>query len=302
MDNKERRAFFLPGIPVFVVLLAVLIALFGVLIWYTINVLGGMGEGSSALLPVAGFTLLILAIVAFGFGFGGLTPVNPNEARALVLFGRYDGTVRDQGLQWVNPLTERRRISIKVRNFETSRLKVNDHDGNPIEIAAIVVWKVTDTAEALFEVEDFENFVHVQAESALRNLATVHPYDAHIEDDISLRSNPMEIADQLRAQIQDRLGRAGVEVVEARISHLAYASEIANAMLRRQQANAVIAARTRIVEGAVSMVEMALEQLSTKGIVQLDEERKASMVSNLLVVLCSEHETQPVVNTGTLYA
>ena len=302
MGNRERRAFYLPGIPVFVVLLAVLLALLGILIWYTINVLGGMGEGSSALLPVAGFTLLILAIVAVGFGFSGLTPVNPNEARALVLFGRYDGTVRDQGLQWVNPLTERRRISIKVRNFETSRLKVNDHDGNPIEIAAIVVWKVTDTAEALFEVEDFENFVHVQAESALRNLATVHPYDAHIEDDISLRSNPLEIADQLRTQIQDRLGRAGIEIVEARISHLAYASEIANAMLRRQQANAVIAARTRIVEGAVSMVEMALEQLSTKGIVQLDEERKATMVSNLLVVLCSEHETQPVVNTGTLYA
>jgi hypothetical protein len=302
MGNRERRAFYLPGIPVFVVLLAILLALIGVLVWYTINVLGGMGEGSTVLLPVAGFVLLILAIVLVGFGFGGLTPINPNEARALVLFGRYDGTVRDQGLQWVNPLTERRRISIKVRNFETSRLKVNDHDGNPIEIAAIVVWRVTDTAEALFEVEDFENFVHVQAESALRNLATVHPYDAHIEDDISLRSNPMEIADQLRAQIQDRLGRAGVEVVEARISHLAYASEIANAMLRRQQANAVIAARTRIVEGAVSMVEMALEQLSTKGIVQLDEERKASMVSNLLVVLCSEHETQPVVNTGTLYA
>jgi regulator of protease activity HflC (stomatin/prohibitin superfamily) len=302
MGNRERRAFYLPGIPVFVVLLAILLALIGVLVWYTINVLGGMGEGSTVLLPVAGFVLLILAIVLVGFGFGGLTPINPNEARALVLFGRYDGTVRDQGLQWVNPLTERRRISIKVRNFETSRLKVNDHDGNPIEIAAIVVWRVTDTAEALFEVEDFENFVHVQAESALRNLATVHPYDAHIEDDISLRSNPVEIADQLRAQIQDRLGRAGIEIVEARISHLAYASEIANAMLRRQQANAVIAARTRIVEGAVSMVEMALEQLSTKGIVQLDEERKASMVSNLLVVLCSEHETQPVVNTGTLYA
>ena len=198
-------------------------------------------------------------------GFGGLTPVNPNEARALVLFGRYDGTIREQGLHWVNPLTERRRISVKVRNFETSRLKVNDHDGNPIEIAAVVVWKVTDTAEALFEVDDFENFVHVQAESALRNMATVHPYDAHIEGDISLRSNPMEIADQLREQIQDRLERAGVQVIEARISHLAYAPEIANAMLRRQQANAVIAARTRIVEGAVGMVEMALEQLSSQG-------------------------------------
>ena len=226
--------------------------------------------------------------------YSGLTPVNPNEARALVLFGRYDGTVRDQGLQWVNPLTERRTISVRVRNFETSKLKVNDHDGNPIEIAAIVVWKVTDTAEALFEVDDFENFVQVQAESALRNLATVHPYDAHIEGDISLRSNPVEIADQLRVQIQDRLERPASQVIEARISHLAYAPEIANAMLRRQQANAVIAARTRIVEGAVGMVEMALEQLSAKNVVQLDEERKAAMVSNLLVVLCSEHEAQPV--------
>jgi regulator of protease activity HflC (stomatin/prohibitin superfamily) len=272
------------------------------LIWYSVNIFGGMGEGSSWLLPLLGFGILLLGIVLVAIGFGGLTPVNPNEARALVLFGRYDGTIREQGLHWVNPLTERRRISVRVRNFETSKLKVNDHEGNPIEIAAIVVWRVTDTAEALFEVNDYENFVQVQAESALRTMAMVHPYDAHIEGDISLRSNPVEIAEQLRVQIQDRLERAGVEVIEARISHLAYAPEIANAMLRRQQANAVIAARTRIVEGAVGMVEMALEQLSAKGVVELDNERKATMVSNLLVVLCSEHETQPVVNTGTLYA
>jgi regulator of protease activity HflC (stomatin/prohibitin superfamily) len=202
----------------------------------------------------------------------------------------------------VNPLAERRPISVRVRNFETSKLKVNDHDGNPIEIAAVVVWKVTDTAEALFEVDDFENFIHVQAEAALRNLATTHPYDAHVEGDIALRSNPLEIAGELRQEIQDRLEKAGVAVIEARISHLAYAPEIANAMLRRQQANAVIAARTRIVEGAVGMVEMALDQLSAKGVVNLDEERKAQMVSNLLVVLCSEHDAQPVLNTGTLYA
>ena len=184
-----------------------------------------------------------------------------------MLFGHYRGTVACQGLHWVNPFSERRRISVRVRNFETAKLKVNDNDGNPIEIAAVVVWKVTDTAEALFEVDDYENFVHVQAESALRNLATSHPYDTHVEDEIALRANPAEIADQLRPEIQDRLDKAGVEVIEARISHLAYAPEIANAMLRRQQAKAVIAARTRIVEGAVGMVEMALEQLSAKKVV-----------------------------------
>jgi regulator of protease activity HflC (stomatin/prohibitin superfamily) len=301
-NNAERRAFSLPGIPVFIGLTALTIGLVLVFAWYIVNVFAPGLDGDAPVLPVVGFIVLILAIVGVILLYSGLTPVNPNEARALVLFGRYDGTVRLQGLQWVNPLTERRKISVRVRNFETSKLKVNDHDGNPIEIAAIVVWKVTDTAEALFEVDDYENFVHVQAESALRNLATVHPYDAHIEGDVALRSNPVEIADQLRIQIQDRLERAGVQVIEARISHLAYAPEIANAMLRRQQANAVIAARTRIVEGAVGMVEMALEQLSAKNVVQLDEERKAQMVGNLLVVLCSEHEAQPILNAGTLYA
>jgi SPFH domain/Band 7 family protein len=298
--NKERQAHTLPGIPTFFLLVAALIALVVASIWYIGAVL--VPADSVDFLTITPLLLLIAAITAVCIGFGGFTAVNPNEARALVLFGRYGGTVHTQGLQWVNPFTKRRRISVRVRNFETSKLKVNDHDGNPIEIAAVVVWKVTDTAEALFEVDDYENFVHVQAESALRNLATTHPYDAHVEGDVALRSNPAEIADQLRAEIQDRLQKAGVEVIESRISHLAYAPEIANAMLRRQQANAVIAARSRIVEGAVGMVEMALEQLSAKNVVNLDEERKAQMVSNLLVVLCSEHETQPVVNTGTLYA
>jgi regulator of protease activity HflC (stomatin/prohibitin superfamily) len=299
--NRERPAFSVPGIPAFLVLLAGMIALVLAIIWYAFNVLETIGEGD-ALLPIVGFLVLLTIAVLWGFSFGGLTPVQPNEARVVKLFGKYDGTLHAPGLQWVNPFTERPKVSVRVRNFETSKLKVNDHDGNPIEIAAVVVWKVTDTAEASFEVNDYEHFVHVQAESALRNLATTHPYDAHMDDDIALRSNPVEIAGQLRTEIQDRLEKAGVEVLEARISHLAYAPEIANAMLRRQQATAVIAARSRIVEGAVGMVEMALEQLSAKNVVELDEERKAQMVSNLLVVLCSEHETQPVVNTGTLYA
>ena len=299
--NKERTARSLPGIATFVVLLTGAILLIGLMIWFITQVLVPAGE-SVGIAELAGITLIVIAFIAVCIGFGGLTPVNPNEARAVVFVGHYAGTLREQGLHWVNPFTVRKRISVRVRNFETSKLKVNDFDGNPIEIAAIVVWKVTDTAEALFEVDDYENFVHVQAESALRNLAMTHPYDTHREDQRALRSNPVEIADQLRTEIQDRLAKAGVEVIEARISHLAYAPEIANAMLRRQQANAVIAARSRIVEGAVGMVEMALEQLSAKQVVNLDEERKAQMVSNLLVVLCSEHETQPVVNTGTLYA
>lgn len=298
---KERSALSLPGIPVFLVLLAASIGLVAAVIWYAINVLERMGEGD-VLLPLLGFVALLVVMGIVMAGFGGLTSVQPNEARVLVLFGEYAGTVHEQGLQWVNPLTLRRKVSVRVRNFETSKLKVNDHDGNPIEIAAVVVWKVSDTAEALFQVDDYEHFVHVQAEAALRNLATSHPYDAHVEGDVALRSNPAEIATQLRSEIQDRLEQAGVQVIEARISHLAYAPEIANAMLRRQQASAVIAARSRIVEGAVGMVEMALDQLSAKNVVELDEERKAQMVSNLLVVLCSEHETQPIVNAGTLYA
>lgn len=242
------------------------------------------------------FIELILIVCFFG-----MTIVNPNEAKVVQLFGKYVGTLKVQGLRWVNPLTSRRRVSLRVRNFESNKLKVNDHDGNPIDIAAVVVWRVVETAEAVFQVNDYEHFVHVQSEAAVRNLATSYPYDAHVEGQISLRMSSGEIAHKLREEIQERLAQAGVEVIEARISHLAYASEIASAMLRRQQASAIIAARQKIVEGAVGMVEMALESLSAKNVVQLDEERKASMVSNLLVVLCGDREAQPVVNTGTLY-
>jgi len=243
----------------------------------------------------------VLAIVIFGLSYNGMTVVNPNNAKVVLLFGDYRGTIKAPGFWWVNPLTSRRTVSLKIRNFESSKLKVNDHIGNPIEIAAIVVWRVVETAEAIFQVDDYEHFVHVQSESAVRNLATTFPYDAHQEGELSLRGSATEVSHQLRQEIQDRLSKAGVEAIEARISHLAYAPEIANAMLRRQQATAIIAARQKIVEGAVGMVEMALELLSAKQVVQLDEERKASMVSNLLVVLCSDRDAQPVVNAGTLY-
>ena len=245
--------------------------------------------------------LSLLVLVVDVTCFAGLQVVNPNEDQVVQLAGTYLGTLRDQGFYWVNPLTNRRRVSLRVRNFESAKLKVNDHDGNPIEIAAVVVWKVVDTAEAIFHVDNYENFVHVQSEAALRNLATLHPYEPHEEGEISLRGSTAVVADLLRKEIQDRLSQAGVEVLEARISHLAYASEIAGAMLQRQQAGAIIAARSRIVQGAVSMVEMALAELASKQIVELDSERKAAMVSNLLVVLCSGQHTQPVVNTGTLY-
>ena len=244
-------------------------------------------------------SMTMLAILAICLG--GLTVVNPNEARVVVLFGTYKGTVKDPGFWWLNPLTRRRRVSLRVRNFESSKLKVNDQDGNPIEIAAVVVWRVIETAEAIFHVENYENFVHVQSESAVRTLATSYPYDAHVEGQMSLRMSVVEIAHRLRDEIQERLAKAGVEVVEARITHLAYAPEIAGAMLRRQQASAVIAARQKIVEGAVGMVQMALDRLSQQHVVELDEERKASMVSNLLVVLCSDRDAQPIVNAGTLY-
>ena len=233
--------------------------------------------------------------------FAGLTVVNPNEARVLTLFGVYKGSIKQPGFWWVNPLTQRKRLSLRIRNFESGRLKVNDRDGNPIEIAAVVVWRIVETFEAVFNVNDYENFVHVQSEAAVRILATTYPYDAHEEGQLSLRQSVGEVADRLRHEIQERLAQAGIQVIEARISHLAYAPEIAGAMLRRQQAGAVIAARQRIVEGAVGMVEMALDELSRKGVVALDEERKAAMVSNLLVVLCSEKGVEPVVNTGTLY-
>jgi len=249
-------------------------------------------------LAMVAWTLVILTAAACFFG---LTVVNPNQARVVTLFGVYKGSIKHAGFWWVNPLTARRRLSLRVRNFESGKLKVNDHDGNPIEIAAVVVWRLVETFEAAFNVDDYEHFVHVQTEAAVRILATTYSYDAHDDGQLSLRSSVSEISERLRHEIQERLAKAGIEVIEARISHLAYAPEIAGAMLRRQQASAVIAARTRIVEGAVGMVEMALEEISRKGVVQLDEERKATMVSNLLVVLCSERGVEPVVNTGTLY-
>ncbi len=231
----------------------------------------------------------------------GFFVVNPNQGKVLQLFGRYVGTVRQAGLWWANPFFTKKGISLRVRNFETAKLKVNDVNSNPIEIGTVVVWQVVDSAEAMFEVDDYENYVHVQSEAALRALANQYPYDAHDEGQVSLSGNTAVVAEKLKGEIQDRLAKAGVNVLEARISHLAYAPEIASAMLRRQQASAIIAARQKIVEGAVGMVEMALTQLSDKAIVRLDEERKAAMVSNLLVVLCSEQNTTPVVNAGSLY-
>lgn len=249
--------------------------------------------------------MILSAVLVFLFVlvlWAGFFMVHPNEAKVLQLFGKYTGTVRDSGLRWANPFYAKTKVSTRVRNFESGKLKVNDSQGSPIEIAAVVVWKVIDTAEALFEVDDYEQFVQIQSESALRNLSTTYPYEPHEGEGLALRSDPLEIAGALREEIQDRLEEAGVNVIEARISHLAYAPEIAHAMLRRQQASAIIAARTQIVAGAVGMVEMALDMLKKDQVLELDEERKAAMVSNLLVVLCGEEHAQPIVNTGTLYS
>ena len=247
--------------------------------------------------------VVVAAIVELAaiIGLIGLFIVNPNEGKVLQLFGDYRGTAKDPGLRWANPFYTKKSVSLRVRNFETGKLKVNDSYGNPVDIATVVVWKVVDTAEAVFQVDDYVDFVHVQSEAALRNLATQYPYDAHEEEEMSLSRNTAEISEKLKTEIQDRLAKAGVDVIEARISHLAYASEIAAAMLQRQQASAVVAARQKIVEGAVGMVEMALDQLKEKHVLELDEEKRAAMVSNLLVVLCSDRHTQPVVNTGTLH-
>ncbi len=286
---RERDTHGLPGLPI----LAGLVALLGVFVWLLI---GGIRGDRPEVIVAA-----IIAMAVTVFLLNGLFKVNPNEARVLQLFGRYVGTAKLQGLRWANPFITKRAVSLRVRNFESSRLKVNDLEGNPIEIAAVVVWKVVETAEAVFEVDDFENYVHVQSEAALRNLATSYPYDTHVDDQVSLRGSTGTVADHLKKEIQERLLKAGVEVIEARISHLAYAPEIAAAMLQRQQAGAIIAARQRIVEGAVGMVEMALTQLSSKSIISLDEERKAAMVTNLLVVLCGDRNAQPIINAGTIY-
>jgi hypothetical protein len=286
---RERENAALPGLPVLIGAVA--------LICFSIYELidGARAESPSMII---GWSLAIIAGIVV---LTGLFVVNPNEGKVLQFFGSYAGTVKQPGLRWANPLYTKKRISQRIRNFESSHLKVNDNEGNPIEIAAVVVWRVVDTAEAVFEVDDYNNYVKVQTESALRNLATSYTYDTHDEAQMSLRGHTAAVAEHLKNEIQDRLARAGVEVMEARISHLAYAPEIAHAMLQRQQAGAIIAARQRIVEGAVGMVEMALDMLSRRGIVTLDDERKAAMVSNLLVVLCGDKSTQPVINTGTIY-
>lgn len=246
--------------------------------------------------------LAVLAFVVVMICYKGFFMVHPNQAKVLQLFGTYVGSVRETGLRWANPFYSKEAVSLRVRNFESEVLKVNDSSGNPIKIAAVVVWKVVDSAEAMFEVDDYQSFVHIQSEAALRNLATSYPYEIHSGEEIALRSNPQEVAQKLQAEVQDRLDKAGVEVIEARISHLAYAEEIASAMLKRQQAQAIVAARTQIVDGAVGMVQMALEQLEANNVVELDEERKAAMVSNLLVVLCGEENARPVLNTSSLYS
>jgi regulator of protease activity HflC (stomatin/prohibitin superfamily) len=288
MANEiERKA--VNGIPA---LLVFLLAGAGAVVMFA----KGAATDSTVLLVGAlalAFILLICMI--------GLFSVQPNQAKLLTLFGEYVGTVKTAGLWWANPFFIKHSISLRVRNFETAKLKVNDKTSNPIEIGAIVVWQVVDSAEAMFEVDNYEDYVRVQSESAVRTLATSYPYDAHVDGERSLSHNAVEISDQLAQEVQARLAKAGMKVLEARIAHLAYAPEIANAMLRRQQASAIIAARTLIVEGAVTMVEMALKSIVEKGIVNLDEERKAAMVSNLLVTLCAEQPMQPVVNTGSIY-
>ncbi len=244
---------------------------------------------------------LIPALIFWGIMMGGFMVVQPNEARVLVLFGKYIGSVRESGFWWVNPFTIKRHVSLRIHNFNSEMIKVNDLHGNPIEIAAVIVWRVIDSSRALFDVENYEQFVAIQSETAIRGLASEYPYDAQDEDRPSLRSNPHEIIENLKEQLQKRLDVAGIEVIESRLSHLAYAQEIAQAMLRRQQAQAIIAARQKIVEGAVGMVEQALRMLSEHKIVTLDEEKKATMVNNLLVALVSESQAQPIINTGTLY-
>ena len=280
----------IPGLPFSLVLVVAA----GLTFW---GLIGGVQDELST--RTIGFSVVLVALMILPAGF---FIVHPNESKVLTLFGRYYGSVKEAGWWWVNPFTVKKRISLRVRNFETAKLKVNDANGNPIEIGAIVVWRVVDSAEAMFEVDDYENYVKVQSESAVRALASSYPYDSHTSGEAALSSHTSEVAENLMQQLGERLAKAGVEVREARISHLAYSPEIAQAMLQRQQASAIIAARYKIVEGAVGMVENALELLAHKNILSLDDERKAAMVSNLLVVLCGERSTQPVINTGTLYA
>ncbi len=288
MKEIEKKS--LPGIPILILGIVVLIVALFVAVY-----MSAIDFGVGVLL------VIVPAIILSLFIFLGLYMVEPNQSAVLSLFGEYVGTVRQQGLRYNNPFFMKKKISLRVRNFESGQLKVNDSYGSPIEIAAIVVWQVQDSAEAVFNVDDYESFVEIQSEAAIRSMASTYPYDPHKEGEVSLRANPQEVSERMKNEIMDRLAQAGINVIEARISHLAYSPEIAQAMLQRQQAGAIIAARKLIVEGAVSMVESAIDGLKEKGVVELDEERKAAMVSNLLVVLCSDNSTQPVVNTGSIY-
>jgi regulator of protease activity HflC (stomatin/prohibitin superfamily) len=285
-ENEYRAS---NGLPSFIVLLFVVLAAFA-----------GLLTSAQARMPGAVLLSLLVIIITMVM-MGGLFVVNPGDAKVLLLWGSYKGTVKTPGFWFANPFLTKRKISLRIRNFETQKLKVNDNRANPIEIAAIVVWKVVETAEALFEVDDYQKYVAVQSESAVRAVAQSYPYDSHADNEEALSTHTAEVSKSLQVAIEERLAKAGVQVIEARISHLAYSPEIAQAMLQRQQATAIIAARFKIVEGAVGMVENALELLSKKGIVTLDEERKAQMVSNLLVVLCSERSASPIVNAGTIY-
>ena len=280
------------GVKVLVSGLVAVLAAVAVLVYS-----GKQTDGTKTALIWAG----VIVLIAAGILLGGLTPVTPGQARVIQLFGKYRGTIREPGLQWVNPLTRRIRVSTRIRNHETAQAKVNDADGNPIEIAAVVVWQVADTAKATYSVDDYTKFVSIQTETAVRHIASRYPYTSHGEGDLSLRDNAEEITARLSAEIADRVASAGVQIIESRLTRLSYAAEIAQAMLRQQQASAVVGARRTIVQGAVGMVQLALQRLEEEGVVELDEERKATMVSNLLVVLCSEQATQPIVNTGTLY-
>ena len=287
MKENPIRSF--SGIPV-------LLALLAVMALATWQLVAAVSQENGLMLGIS----VLVGVVAFFLLFG-LYMVEPNQAAVVSLFGKYVGTVKENGLRWNNPFYSKKKVSMRVRNFESGKLKVNELDGSPIEIAAVIVWQVVDASEAVYNVDDYESFVHIQSEAALRSMATSYPYDQHEDGQMSLRSHAAEISEHLQKELAERLADAGVQVLDARISHLAYAPEIAHAMLQRQQANAVIAARTRIVAGAVGMVEMALQELQKNGVVQLDEERKAAMVSNLLVVLCGDRSTQPIVNAGTLY-
>ena len=282
--QDEKQATTTSGYPMLVVLpISIATGIAGAIM------LGGVA------FKILGLLVAVLAVICFA----GFYMVAPNEGRVLQLFGQYVGTDRALGLRWANPFYTKHKVSLRIRNFESGQLKVNDSAGNPIEIAAVVVWRVVDTAEAVFEVDDYEDYVSIQSEAAIRNMATSYPYDDHEGESITLRGSANEIGEILKAEVQERLGKAGVEVLEARISHLAYAPEIASAMRQRQQASAIVAARSKIVEGAVSMVEAALDQLTQRQIIELDAQSKASMVSNLLVILCSDRAAQPVVNSGT---